>query len=99
MLGSRILPAGIGHTTSCFVQIEGTPENKGYLQQESTSTDEEPSKNEVHSVHFISPFLFSVLKFVVIIASAHRIRQPASAFSKLSKTCVRRAYLSLLAKR
>ncbi len=42
MLGSRILPSGIGHTTSCFVQVEGTEQNKGFLQQEAPS-DADPS--------------------------------------------------------
>lgn len=37
MLGSRILPSGIGHTTSCFVQVQGTNQERGYLQQESTT--------------------------------------------------------------
>ncbi|VDL97131.1 unnamed protein product [Schistocephalus solidus] len=32
MLGSRILPAGIGHTTSCFVQIEGTDQSQGFTR-------------------------------------------------------------------
>lgn len=31
MLGQKILPFGIGHTTNCFVQIQGTPEREGYL--------------------------------------------------------------------
>jgi len=25
MLKSKLLPSGIGHTTNCFVQVEGTP--------------------------------------------------------------------------
>ncbi|VDL97185.1 unnamed protein product [Schistocephalus solidus] len=32
MLGSRILPAGIGHTTSCFVQVEGTDKSQGFTR-------------------------------------------------------------------
>lgn len=40
MLGSRILPSGIGHTTSCFVQVQGTNQEQGYLQQESISESE-----------------------------------------------------------
>ncbi|KAH9284908.1 Mitofusin-2 [Echinococcus granulosus] len=37
MLGSRILPSGIGHTTSCFVQVQGTNQSQGFLQQECIS--------------------------------------------------------------
>ncbi|KAM7535614.1 hypothetical protein Aperf_G00000092184 [Anoplocephala perfoliata] len=37
MLGSKILPSGIGHTTSCFVQVQGTNQEQGYLQQETSS--------------------------------------------------------------
>ncbi|VDM23657.1 unnamed protein product [Hydatigera taeniaeformis] len=40
MLGSRILPSGIGHTTSCFVQVQGTNQSQGFLQQESISCSE-----------------------------------------------------------
>ena len=48
MLGSRILPSGIGHTTNCFVQVQGTNENQGFLQQESDSSGEEtPVLSEV----------------------------------------------------
>ncbi|KAL7054277.1 hypothetical protein AAHC03_026224 [Spirometra sp. Aus1] len=41
MLGSRILPAGIGHTTSCFVQIEGTDKTQGFtrLVRSADATD------------------------------------------------------------
>ncbi|CAL8079854.1 unnamed protein product [Calicophoron daubneyi] len=31
MLGSKLLPAGLGHTTSCFLEIQGTEEETGYL--------------------------------------------------------------------
>ncbi|KAL3319861.1 Mitofusin-2 [Cichlidogyrus casuarinus] len=34
MLGSKILPSGLGHTTSCFVQVEGTKEDSGSLYQD-----------------------------------------------------------------
>ena len=48
MLGSRILPSGIGHTTNCFVQVEGTNQNQGFLQRETASNDgESPVLSEV----------------------------------------------------
>ena len=31
MLGERILPTGIGHTTSCFLQVEGSDEQEPFL--------------------------------------------------------------------
>lgn len=31
ILQNRILPAGIGHTTNCFLQVEGTDENEPYI--------------------------------------------------------------------
>jgi len=35
LLGDRILPTGIGHTTSCFLQVEGGDEQDPYLMTES----------------------------------------------------------------
>lgn len=32
MLGCRILPVGIGHTTSCFCSVQGTLENSAFLE-------------------------------------------------------------------
>ncbi|VDN20533.1 unnamed protein product [Dibothriocephalus latus] len=43
MLGSRILPAGIGHTTSCFVQIEGTDKSQGFTRLVNSATTEDGS--------------------------------------------------------
>ena len=31
LLGSKVLPAGIGHTTNCFVSVLGGDSEKGYL--------------------------------------------------------------------
>ena len=28
LLGEKVLPTGLGHTTSCFVQVKGTAQNK-----------------------------------------------------------------------
>ena len=37
LLGDRILPTGIGHTTSCFLQVEGSTESgDGYLLTEES---------------------------------------------------------------
>lgn len=39
MLREKILPTGIGHTTNCFLQVEGSDSHEGYLL-----TEEEPDK-------------------------------------------------------
>ena len=36
LLGERILPTGIGHTTSCFLQVEGAVEEDAYLLTEDS---------------------------------------------------------------
>lgn len=41
MLRDRVLPSGIGHTTNCFLSVEGTDEDKAYLKTEGS--DEEKS--------------------------------------------------------
>ena len=37
MLRDRILPSGIGHTTNCFIQVEGTDEVEGYAMKEGST--------------------------------------------------------------
>ncbi|XP_042242774.1 transmembrane GTPase Marf-like isoform X2 [Homarus americanus] len=37
MMGDKILPSGIGHTTNCFLQIEGIDTNEPYLTTEGSS--------------------------------------------------------------
>ena len=44
LLGERILPTGIGHTTSCFLQVEGGDEQEAFLM-----TDEEESEVRTHN--------------------------------------------------
>ncbi|RLU16551.1 hypothetical protein DMN91_010619 [Ooceraea biroi] len=41
MLGDKILPSGIGHTTNCFLQVEGSDDGESYLITES-STERQP---------------------------------------------------------
>jgi len=31
MLKSKILPSGIGHTTNCFVQVEGSDQSDAFI--------------------------------------------------------------------
>lgn len=39
VLGDNILPAGIGHTTNCFLQVEGTDANEAYLVHEKSPSE------------------------------------------------------------
>ncbi len=36
LLGDRILPTGIGHTTSCFLEVEGSEEGEAYILLEGS---------------------------------------------------------------
>ncbi|XP_022918144.1 transmembrane GTPase Marf isoform X2 [Onthophagus taurus] len=36
MLRDKILPSGIGHTTNCFLQVEGSPNDEAYLVLEGS---------------------------------------------------------------
>merc|ERR1719412_1267732 len=39
LLGDKILPTGIGHTTSCFLQVEGSHTGEAYLTTEANPED------------------------------------------------------------
>merc|ERR1719282_2185053 len=41
LLGERILPTGISHTTSCFLQVEGSHTGEAYLTTESSDEHRE----------------------------------------------------------
>lgn len=41
MLRDKILPSGIGHTTNCFLQVEGSDNSESYLITEG-STEKQP---------------------------------------------------------
>lgn len=47
LLGEKILPTGIGHTTSCFLQVEGSTIGEAYL-----TTEERPGEHQ--SLHTLS---------------------------------------------
>uniref|UniRef100_A0A8C7XLU2 Mitofusin 1b n=1 Tax=Oryzias sinensis TaxID=183150 RepID=A0A8C7XLU2_9TELE len=53
MLRDRVLPSGIGHTTNCFLSVEGTDDDRSYLKTEGS--DEEKSIKTVnqmaHALH------------------------------------------------
>uniref|UniRef100_A0A1I8AWQ4 Dynamin-type G domain-containing protein n=1 Tax=Steinernema glaseri TaxID=37863 RepID=A0A1I8AWQ4_9BILA len=48
MLHAKVLPQGMGHTTSCFLQVEGGLENEKYLMFEDS--EERIDFNEIHNV-------------------------------------------------
>lgn len=52
MLRDRVLPSGIGHTTNCFLSVEGTDEDKAYLKTEGS--DEEKSIKASSYMHYIT---------------------------------------------
>src|SRR5882724_10286190 len=37
VLRNKILPSGLGHTTNCFLQVEGSDSNEGYIIVEDTN--------------------------------------------------------------
>lgn len=53
MLRDRVLPSGIGHTTNCFLSVEGTDDDKAYLKTEG-SEDEKSIKVNVNFIVYYS---------------------------------------------
>ena len=37
MLRDKVLPSGIGHTTDCFLSVEGSETDEAYLQIQDSS--------------------------------------------------------------
>lgn len=58
MLRDRVLPSGIGHTTNCFLSVEGTDDDRAYLKTEG-SDDEKSIK--VHAIWTTVLFSFAQL--------------------------------------
>ncbi|KAF6778180.1 hypothetical protein AHF37_02031 [Paragonimus kellicotti] len=46
MLGAKLLPSGLGHTTSCFLQVQGTDRDTGYLIAPDDETSQGVPSNE-----------------------------------------------------
>ncbi|VVC32473.1 Hypothetical protein CINCED_3A005529 [Cinara cedri] len=49
MLGDKVLPSGIGHTTNCFLQVEGSQSGEAYLVTEGSN-----EKQNVESVSHLA---------------------------------------------
>lgn len=52
MLRDRVMPSGIGHTTNCFLSVEGTDEDRAYLKTEG-SEEEKSIKVRASSTRLI----------------------------------------------
>lgn len=39
MLRDRVLPSGLGHTTNCFLSVEGTDGDKAFLKTEGSEEE------------------------------------------------------------
>lgn len=37
MLQDKILPSGLGHTTNCFLQVEGSESSEAYVMTEDSA--------------------------------------------------------------
>ncbi|VDP70156.1 unnamed protein product [Schistosoma curassoni] len=48
MLGSKLLPSGLGHTTSCFLEIQGTDQDSGYLLMADSDTNPKETSDISH---------------------------------------------------
>ncbi|MBN3296736.1 MFN1 protein, partial [Amia calva] len=51
MLRDRVLPSGIGHTTNCFLSVEGTDEDKAFLKTEGSSLCPQTVNQLAHALH------------------------------------------------
>jgi mitofusin len=48
MLREKILPSGIGHTTNCFLQVEGSDSGDSYLVTEDSTEKQNVKVNNVY---------------------------------------------------
>lgn len=54
MLKNKILPSGIGHTTNCFVQVEGTDSGDAYIVSEDAPNERRSIQSISHLAHALS---------------------------------------------
>lgn len=60
VLGTKILPSGMGHTTNCFLQVEGTDLEEAFLSVEDSEQGEQEGKRKpVESVSSLANALSS----------------------------------------
>ena len=61
LLRERILPSGIGHTTSCFCCVQGTAEDKPYLQLPDSSTRSDVEVSQMTFLPFATLSIFEMM--------------------------------------
>lgn len=70
MLREKILPTGIGHTTNCFLQVEGSDSEEGYILTESEPDRPKSVQVSRHRRHLMTNF--KVIQVVENFPSAKR---------------------------
>lgn len=48
MLWDKVLPSGIGHTTNCFLRVEGTDGNEAFLLTEGSDEKKSVKVNALY---------------------------------------------------
>ena len=59
VLGTKILPSGMGHTTNCFLQVEGTDMDEAYLVTDDPDGNGTGTRKSVESVSSLANALSS----------------------------------------
>ncbi|TGZ72347.1 hypothetical protein CRM22_002138 [Opisthorchis felineus] len=76
MLGSRLLPSGLGHTTSCFLEIQGTDRETGYVA--IPENDPAGSGAQSHPIESVSQLAHALSGVQLATDSMIRIFWPSS---------------------
>ncbi|KER33426.1 hypothetical protein T265_00734 [Opisthorchis viverrini] len=76
MLGSRLLPSGMGHTTSCFLEIQGTDRETGYVA--IPENDPDGSGAQSHPIESVSQLAHALSGVQLATDSMIRIFWPSS---------------------
>ena len=68
MLHEKLLPTGLGHTTNCFIQVEGSNSSDGYIL---TDDNTDPTNISVRFLSIInlslySYFIFNLLEYLSV---------------------------------
>jgi hypothetical protein len=77
MLKSKILPSGIGHTTNCFVQVEGTDQHDAYIVTEDAPNVKQNIQVGIFKslfffclwliTHLLKPFIYVIVFDVAVV--------------------------------
>lgn len=66
MLRDRVMPSGIGHTTNCFLSVEGTDEDRAYLKTEG-SEEEKSIKVRASLKRFIKTPTIRLMRYGIAV--------------------------------